>query len=79
MKSLRKVIIDVDVGVDDYFAILLLLNAEKHGNIKIEAIFCTAGNTSLNNVCKNVMRLLKTVNRLDVSIIQVFPYNFFIE
>lgn len=66
MSGPQKVIIDVDVGVDDYFAILLLLNAEKRGDIKIVAIFCSAGNTSLHNVCKNLIRLLQIVNRLDV-------------
>lgn len=67
-KNSKRVIIDVDVGTDDYLALLLLLYAEKNGEIKIEAIFCSMGNTSVENVVKNVIRLLEIVGRTDVSI-----------
>lgn len=63
----KRVIVDVDLGTDDFLALLILLNAEKQGQIKIEAIVCTMGNTSIENVCINLMRLLETINRTDVS------------
>lgn len=65
--AIKRVLLDVDVGIDDYVAILLLLQAEKAGDIKIEGIICSMGNTSVDNVCKNVMRLLEVTKRTDVS------------
>ena len=62
-----RVVVDVDVGTDDYLALLVLLHADGRGDIKIEGIVCTAGNTSLVNVCVYVVRLLETVGRTDVS------------
>lgn len=67
-RNSKKVIIDVDAGTDDYLALLLLLYAEKKGELNIEAIFCSMGNTSIENVAKNVVRLLEVVGRTDVSI-----------
>ena len=67
MSNFKHVIVDVDVGSDDAMALLVLFYAERKGLIKIEAICCTMGNTSVENVCKNVVRLLETVGRTDVS------------
>lgn len=64
----KRVIVDFDVGTDDAFALFALLYAEKIGQVKIEAIICTNGNASLDNVCKNVVRLLEIFNRTDVII-----------
>ncbi|XP_044268198.1 pyrimidine-specific ribonucleoside hydrolase RihA-like [Tribolium madens] len=64
----RRVIVDVDVGTDDFLALLILLNAEKNREIKIEAIVCSMGNTTVDNVCINVMRLLETVKRTDIPV-----------
>lgn len=69
MAANRKVIVDVDAGVDDCLALLILLQAENQNEVKIEAIVCSTGNTSVENVCKNVVRLLEITNRTDVSII----------
>lgn len=79
---MRRVIVDVDVGVDDFLAILLLLYAEKKQQIKIEAIICTMGNADVEDVCKNVVKLLEITRRTDVSnesmyIKQVFRSCFF--
>lgn len=76
-ESSKRIIIDVDAGTDDYLALLLLLHAEKNGNVKIEAICCSMGNTSLENVVKNVVRLLETVGRTDVSIKKVCNIHIF--
>jgi len=66
--ALRNVIIDVDVGSDDAWACLMLLKFEKRYNIKVMAITCVHGNTTVSNVAKNLIRVLKTVNRLDIPI-----------
>lgn len=65
---LRKVIIDLDVGTDDAWALLLLLKCEKKFNMKVEAITCTHGNTDVHNVALNVLRILSAVGRLDVPV-----------
>lgn len=64
--SEKRVIIDLDMGSDDYLALLLLLHAEKLKEVKIEAITCCYGNTSVDNVVKNVIRLLEIEGRTDV-------------
>lgn len=65
----NRVIIDVDAGTDDVFALLVLLHAEKNGLVKIEAINCSMGNASLKDVTRNVVRVLEILNRTDVSMI----------
>lgn len=67
MSCIRKVIVDVDCGVDDYLALLILLQAQQQNEVNIEAIVCSNGNTSVENVCKNVVRLLEIIKRTDVS------------
>uniref|UniRef100_A0A336MYK3 CSON010048 protein n=1 Tax=Culicoides sonorensis TaxID=179676 RepID=A0A336MYK3_CULSO len=64
----KSVILDVDVGTDDAWAILLLLNNELKCNFKIRAITCVFGNSSVENIGKNVLRVLDTVNRLDIPV-----------
>lgn len=67
----RYVIIDVDAGCDDAWAILMLIKAEEKMNIKILAITCVAGNTTLDNVTRNVARILQTAKRTDVNTINL--------
>lgn len=64
----RYVIIDVDAGCDDAWAILMLIKAELKMNIKILGITCVAGNTTVGHVTRNVARILKCADRKDVSI-----------
>lgn len=64
-----RIIVDVDVGLDDAAALFLLLHADTSGKIKIEAITCVNGNTNLDNVITNVLRLLELANRTDVRFI----------
>ncbi|XP_059184145.1 nucleoside hydrolase-like [Centropristis striata] len=61
----RKVILDVDTGVDDAQAIMIALAAP---NVEILGITCTHGNTGVENACKNTLRVLKTCNRLDIPV-----------
>nr|CAI5870301.1 unnamed protein product [Callosobruchus analis] len=64
---MRRIVVDVDAGVDDYVALLIFLHADKRSDVKIEAIICTNGNTTRENVVRNVVRLLELVGRTDVS------------
>lgn len=65
--DLKYVILDTDMGTDDAWALLMLLKAEKElKNIKLLAITCVHGNTTLENVIKNTYRVLHGVNRTDV-------------
>jgi len=66
-ESPMKVIVDVDAGVDDAMALLLLLAADSQKAIEILGITCCHGNTSVNNVCINILRLLEATGRSDVS------------
>lgn len=66
-RNMRRVIVDVDVGIDDFLAVLLLLCADIKNEIKLEAITCTMGNADVDNVCRNVVKLLEVTNRTDVS------------
>jgi pyrimidine-specific ribonucleoside hydrolase len=50
-----NIILDVDTGVDDAFAILY---ATRNPEIMVLGITCVDGNTSLKNVCKNTLQVL---------------------
>lgn len=64
---MKRVVANVDVGTDDALGLLLLLHADKIGTIKLEAILCSGGNTSVDFVIRNVVRLLEIAERTDVS------------
>lgn len=61
----KKLIIDTDTGVDDAQAIMVAL---ADPNVDILGITCCHGNTTLENVLKNTLRVLKVCNKLDVSV-----------
>nr|CAI5870300.1 unnamed protein product [Callosobruchus analis] len=65
---MRRIVVDVDAGVDDYVALLIFLHADKRSDVKIEAIICTNGNTTRENVVRNVVRLLELVGRTDIPV-----------
>ncbi|KAL9981520.1 hypothetical protein ACROYT_G010228 [Oculina patagonica] len=60
-----KLIIDCDAGIDDAQAILLALSAE---DVEVVAITCVAGNTPLDKVCVNVLKVLELCNRTDIPV-----------
>lgn len=62
-KSARYVIVDVDVGCDDAWALFILLKAMDYDLCNVLAITCVNGNTSVDNVAKNVLRVLQTVEK----------------
>ncbi|XP_019959463.1 inosine-uridine preferring nucleoside hydrolase-like [Paralichthys olivaceus] len=61
----KKLIMDVDTGVDDAMAIMMALAAP---DVELLGITCCHGNTPLENVLKNTLRVLKICNRLDVPV-----------
>lgn len=64
----RKVVIDVDVGFDDAWAIIMMLQAEQVlKNVEVLGITCVNGNTSVENVIQNTVRVLRMLGRTDVS------------
>lgn len=67
-KMEKYVICDTDLGTDDAWALLMLLKAETNfKNIKILALTCVAGNTTLENVLKNTYYMLHSAGRTDVG------------
>ncbi|XP_042261124.1 inosine-uridine preferring nucleoside hydrolase-like [Thunnus albacares] len=61
----KKLILDLDTGVDDAMAIMVAL---ADPNVEILGITCSHGNTPLENVLKNTLRVLKVCNRLDIPV-----------
>ncbi|XP_034030035.1 inosine-uridine preferring nucleoside hydrolase-like [Thalassophryne amazonica] len=57
----KKLLLDVDTGVDDAQAIMVALAAP---DVKILGITCTHGNTPLENVLKNTLRVLDKCGQL---------------
>ncbi|KAJ3584536.1 hypothetical protein NHX12_015031 [Muraenolepis orangiensis] len=60
-----KLILDVDTGMDDAQGIMLALASP---DAHVLAITCTHGNTSLENSCRNTLRVLQACNRLDIPV-----------
>ncbi|KAL6115345.1 uncharacterized protein ACO6RY_00216 [Pungitius sinensis] len=61
----KKLILDVDTGVDDAQAIIMAVTAP---DVEILGITCCHGNTPLENVLKNTLRVLKVCGRLDIPV-----------
>lgn len=62
---MEKIIIDTDAGADDAVAIFLILKSTNN----ILAITCSYGNTYVENVVINVLKILTIANRSNVSIL----------
>ncbi|XP_060944739.1 inosine-uridine preferring nucleoside hydrolase isoform X2 [Limanda limanda] len=61
----KKLLVDVDCGVDDAQAIMLALAAP---NVELLGVTCVHGNTTVDNVCKNALRVLQACNRLEIPV-----------
>ncbi|XP_041055376.1 inosine-uridine preferring nucleoside hydrolase-like [Carcharodon carcharias] len=61
----KLLLLDLDCGVDDAQAIMIALAAP---NVQILGITCTHGNTKIENVCKNVLRVLKVCQRTEIPV-----------
>lgn len=62
------IIFDSDAGIDDAWALLMLLKAEQVRNIKVIAITLVHGNTTVDYAADNCLRILNSVKRSDVPI-----------
>ena len=60
-----KVILDMDVGVDDSLAILLALRSPE---LEILGITAVAGNAPLEHTANNVLRVLEAAGRTEISV-----------
>lgn len=61
----RLFIVDTDAGVDDAQAIMMIL---ARPDIELLALTTVRGNTTTDQVTKNVLRLLKLAGRLDIEV-----------
>lgn len=59
------VILDVDTGVDDAFALLL---AARHTGLDLLAVTCVAGNARVLDVARNTLTVLEVCGRPDVPV-----------
>ncbi|CAB0045315.1 unnamed protein product [Trichogramma brassicae] len=71
-KERPKVVVDCDAGSDDVFALAMLIAAHKLENIELLAITCVDGNTSVDNVVKNVFRTLHICDASNVLVFSKF-------
>lgn len=62
--SQKLMIVDTDCGIDDAQAIMLALSSS---NVRILGITCCFGNTDVDNVCQNVLRVLSVCQRTQVG------------
>lgn len=62
---MKKLWLDLDTGVDDAQALMLVLS---HPDVEVLGISCCHGNTPLENVLVNTLRVLKVCNRLDIPV-----------
>lgn len=62
----KKLLVDVDCGVDDAQAIMMALAVP---DVQILGITCVQGNVSVENVCKNVLRVLQACDRMEVRVV----------
>lgn len=62
---MRKIIIDTDCGVDDAVAIMMALSAD---DVEIAGITTVSGNTHVEQVTENVLRLLSYFDRSSIPV-----------
>ncbi|XP_054720023.1 uncharacterized protein LOC129229688 [Uloborus diversus] len=65
-KTRSKLVIDTDCGIDDAMAIMLALSAKDVCDVV--GITCCFGNCTLDNACKNVMRVLTLCGETNIPI-----------
>jgi pyrimidine-specific ribonucleoside hydrolase len=60
-----SIILDVDTGIDDAFAVLF---AAVHPEIKLLGITCVDGNTNIDNVVANTLKVLDAAQAPDIPV-----------
>ncbi len=61
----RPVILDVDTGVDDAFALML---AARHPDLDLRGVTCVGGNAAVDAVVRNSLTVLEACGRTDVPV-----------
>jgi len=62
-RKMEKILFDCDTGSDDAVALMMLLKANKVATCV--GVTCVTGNTGLDNVVMNNLRILKLFNKLE--------------
>lgn len=62
----KKVIVDTDPGLDDARALVILL--AKRETVDVVALTSCAGNVGVQQTSRNVVRILRECERLDVNL-----------
>ena len=65
---MKTVILDVDTGVDDAFAIMF---AARHPDLNLIGITCVDGNTKLSQVLINTLKVLDKAGARHIPQVQV--------
>jgi purine nucleosidase len=65
LTALRRMILDVDTGIDDAMAILYALGRPR---IRLEALTTTFGNTDVDTATANTLRILELAGRPDIPV-----------
>ncbi len=61
----RRVILDVDTGIDDMVALLIAATAPE---LNLRGVTCVAGNVEIHHVARNTGKILQLVGRGDVPV-----------
>jgi purine nucleosidase len=64
---MKRIILDVDTGIDDALAIILALRL---GELKVEAVTTVAGNVEVEQATANTLRVLELAGRADIPVAQ---------
>lgn len=67
MSNPELVVFDTDMGTDDAWALFMLIKAEKEYNVKLMGVTIVHGNTDVENAAENVLQVLSSASRLDVT------------
>lgn len=64
----KYIVYDCDMGLDDAWGLLLLLRSKMCPKVDVLAVTCNFGNTSVDYVASNVVRMLGALDSLHVSL-----------
>lgn len=62
---MKKVILDVDTGIDDALALILAIKSEK---LDVIGVTTVAGNVGVQDARKNTLKILKLLDREDIEV-----------
>lgn len=62
---MKKIILDVDTGIDDAIGIMVACASEE---LDIQAITTVSGNIDLESATRNTLRVLKLINRFEIPV-----------